>query len=209
MGIKAQYRFPTRDYVDALRYFGLDEKFISPYQLPNNRSAFKLLLKRRMDEIYREDVEEAMLKGIWLLSTITDFDRDLRQTKSYKGLIANLGRLLGTNEPSSKDLKPIARLLFGNLRLCWDDADSRDAAGITDEDISISWRARHRAAKPHECRLCKATKNDYSLHLIYDCPKLDMLRPPSLAQGLSRDMTPTDMATWVEAVTNMQAKIEG
>ena len=64
VGIKGQWRFPTRDYVEALRFLGLDERFISPHQLPTQRSAFKHLLNRRMDAFYRKDVVEAQRKGL-------------------------------------------------------------------------------------------------------------------------------------------------
>ena len=115
-----------------------------------------------MDAFYRKDVDEAQRKGLWMLSAIADSNRDLRRVKRYQGLIPNLDRLLGISESTSNHLKPVARLLFDNIKLRWDDTDCRDAAGITDTDIKRSKRARDRAAASMCCRMCKGTRINYS-----------------------------------------------
>ena len=209
MGIKGQYRFPTRDYVEALRFLGLGDELINPDNLPTQRSTFKQLLKRKMAAIYRKDVAEAGRKGLWLLSRITEPDRALCHLKPYKGLIANLGRLLGVEEPTSNQLKPIARLLFNNIKLRWNHADSRRAAGITDADIPKTKRARNLAASSHRCRLCRRTQNNYNHHLIYDCAHFNAIRPGHMAAGLSLRASPAELADWVTVVAQMQAEIEG
>ena len=104
-----------------------------------------------MDALYRKDVDEAQRKGLWLLSTITAANRDLRRVKRYQGLVPNIGRLLGVSEPSSNHLKPVARLLFDNIKLRWNDTD------IIDADIASSRRAQKRAAASDSCRMCSGT----------------------------------------------------
>ena len=132
----------------------------------------------------------------------------LLRAKSYHGLIPNLALLLGEDDPSSNHLKPIARLLFDNTKLQWNDKNSRAAADITDGDIKNSKRARDRSTETNCCRLCGGVKGNYALHIIYECSRFVSVRPPSLAQGLSLCMTQEDMKEWVTAVSHMQELTE-
>ena len=87
-------------------------------------------------------------------------------------------------------------------------SDCREAAGITDADISKTLRARNKAAASHRCKLCGSPQTNHNHHLIYECSHFDAVRPDSVAAGLKIDMPPTDMAEWVTTVTQIQVRTE-
>ena len=152
-----------------------------------------------MDVFYRNDIDEKLKRALWLLTKVTRLDQDLRRSKRYQGLLPNLSQLLGVSDPSSNHLKPVARLLFNNIKLLCNDLDCRKAAGVTDKDIRRPRRARVAPLPP-----LGATQGNYSLHLIYRCSHFNDCRPPTLAAGLSLGMTLKETADWVTTVTRMQ-----
>ena len=211
-GIKGQYRFPTRDYIDTLEFLGMDDKYIDPSNIPADKAAWRHIITTCTRRKYRADAKEALKKGAGLLLALTQRGENRALlapgAKPYTGLISNLALLLDKDQPTTDDLRPISKLLFGNSKLRWDDDDSRAAAGVTDADIKDTLKRRKRFSALPRCRHCSTISCDLSTHLIYDCTTFDAVRPPCASHGLATLETEEMRTDWLALVRHIQTRTE-
>lgn len=206
VGIKGQYRFPTRDFVTTLDFLGMDRRFADIRDIPLDKKRWRSMIEKRIKIRFDADLVSFKNKDGWLLNQLTANQQcNTRRSGVYQGLLDNLGWLLDTVSPSSSDLKPFATILLDSTCLSWHSANSSSSSESLEPGPV---RAAQRLFDSLSCIFCgQRRRGAYNVHLLYDCTHFAQRRPATMRQGLNINMNAQERTDWRTFATHLQKHV--
>ncbi len=154
-----KWKFDTIDYIDSLKMYGLDMKYIHINNLPKTKKEWTKIIEKRYRQIHKNEMDEFLMKNGEIINQFINLN-ELRNTsliKPFKNLIKYIEEIYQKEETTTNEIRNTINYILDTTKLNWINKERK----MKDENDKTIIRY---------CPLCnKIRVKNMTIHLIYDC----------------------------------------